>query len=268
MARNLQLILLEESNIYRVSDPNAGSGGIEAITHELCAAAWQLFQEIEAKGGAAAALDAGLIQKKVAEARAAREKNIATRKDLLTGTSEFANLHEAAATVLDVPKPALPARHAAAQAEALPRIRLAEPFEKLRDAAERAGENRPAVFLANLGMAADFTPRASFAKNFFEAGGVAALSNDGFMSADALAAAFKASDAKIACLCSSDELYGREAETAAKALKQSGAKAVYLAGRPGEHQAAWEKAGVNGFIYAGSDVLAALQQIHAILDLK
>jgi methylmalonyl-CoA mutase len=268
MARNLQLILLEESNIYRVSDPNAGSGAIEAITHELCAAAWQLFQEIEARGGAAAALDAGLIQKKIAEVRAAREKNIATRKDPLTGTSEFANLHEAAASVLDVPKPTPPARHAVAQAEVLPRIRLAAPFEKLRDATERAGKNRPTVFLANLGTPADFTPRASFAKNFFEAGGVAALSNDGFTSADALAAAFKASDAKIACLCSSDEIYGREAEAGAKALKQSCAKAVYLAGRPGEHQAAWEKAGINGFVYAGSNVLAALQQIHAILDLK
>ncbi len=51
LARNTQTILLEESNLYRVGDPAAGSGGIEALTSELCETAWKLFQEIEASGG-------------------------------------------------------------------------------------------------------------------------------------------------------------------------------------------------------------------------
>lgn len=267
MARNLQLILLEESNIHRVSDPNAGSGAIEALTGELCAAAWALFQEIEALGGAAEALFSGFVQSKVAQVREAREKDVAYRKDSLTGTSEFPNLHESPPAVLDVPKPSASLQKPAAWALAVPRIRLAEPFEQLRDAAERIGM-RTSVFLANLGTPADFTPRASFAKNFFEAGGIEALSNEGFTSTDALIAAFKKSGAVIACLCAPNEIYAREAEAAAKALKQAGAIAVYLAGRPGEHEAAWKKAGVTSFIYAGSDVLAALQQIHATLGLK
>jgi methylmalonyl-CoA mutase len=266
MARNLQLILLEESNLYRVGDPNAGSGAIETLTDELCAAAWKLFQEIEAGGGAAKALLSGFIQNKIEEVRRVREKNIATRKDPLTGTSEFPNLGEPAPAVLDVAKPAYPLQKPAVHSKTLPRIRLAEPFEALRDEAARAGT--PRVFLANLGTPADFTARASFAKNFFEAGGIEAKSNDGFASASEAASAFKTSGASIACLCSSDELYAREAEAAAKALKQAGAKAVYLAGRPGEHEAAFKKAGVDGFIFAGSDVLAALQQIHATLGLK
>lgn len=268
MARNLQLILLEESNIHRVSDPNAGSGAIETLTGELCAVAWKLFQEIEALGGAAESLFSGFVQSKVAQVREARAKNIARRKDPLTGTSEFLNLHESTPAVLDVPKPVSPLQKPAAWALAVPRIRLAEPFEQLRDAARHSGI-RSTVFLANLGAPADFTPRASFAKNFFEAGGIEALSNEGFTSADALAAAFKKSGASIACLCGSDEIYAREAEASARALKQAGAIAVYLAGRPGEHEAsAWKKAGIGGFIYAGSDVLAALQQIHATLGLK
>ena len=49
-------------------------------------------------------------------------------------------------------------------------------------------------------------------------------------------AAFKASGAKLACLCSSDKVYEREAATAAKALTAAGA-IVHLAGRPGEHEA-------------------------------
>ncbi len=96
VARNTQLILLEESNLAKVADPAAGSGGIEALTRQLCEAAWSQFQEIETAGGAAAALEQGLIQAKVAAVRAEREKNIARRKDALTGTSEFPNLKEAA----------------------------------------------------------------------------------------------------------------------------------------------------------------------------
>ena len=57
LARNTQLILLEESNLAKVADPAAGSGGIEDLTDKLCRAAWALFQEIEAAGGAAAALE-------------------------------------------------------------------------------------------------------------------------------------------------------------------------------------------------------------------
>jgi len=57
VARNTQLVLLEESNLAKVSDPAAGSGGIEALTRELCDAAWSLFQEVEKAGGVFAALE-------------------------------------------------------------------------------------------------------------------------------------------------------------------------------------------------------------------
>src|SRR3954469_14860331 len=209
IARNTQLILLEESNLARVSDPGAGSGGIEDLTDQLCAAAWTQFQATEKAGGVVAALRQGLIQKAVAATRAEREKNIARRKDALTGTSEFPNIHEAAAHVMDIaPRPARSAERPAFAA--LPRIRLAEPFEQLRDASDRALDSsgsRPKVFLANLGKLADFTARTLFAKNVFEAGGIEAATNDGFESRGAMIAAFKVSGTKLACLCSSDKVY-------------------------------------------------------------
>ena len=62
-ARNTQLVLLEESNLARVADPAAGSGAIEALTQQLCDAAWSIFQDIEKTGGAWAALQSGTIQK-------------------------------------------------------------------------------------------------------------------------------------------------------------------------------------------------------------
>ena len=99
VARNTQLVLLEESNLAKVSDPAAGSGGIEKLTQATVQAAWSLFQEIEKAGGVFAALEQGLIQSKVAATRKAREANVARRKDVLTGASEFPNLHESQVAV-------------------------------------------------------------------------------------------------------------------------------------------------------------------------
>jgi len=270
IARNTQLVLLEESNLAKVSDPTAGSGAIEDLTQQLCAAAWSLFQEIEEAGGTPAALERGLIQRKVAATRAEREKNIARRKDALTGTSEFPDIHEGAVHVMDVARHPAGAKSAPAF-PALPRIRLAEPFEALRDASDavlaKTGA-RPKVFLANLGKLSDFTARTLYAKNFFEAGGIEAVSNDGFANRDDMIAAFKASDAKLACLCSSDKVYAAEAAEAAKALKGAGAADIYLAGRPGELEAALKKAGVQDFIYVGCDVVATLTQAQTFLGGK
>jgi methylmalonyl-CoA mutase len=271
VARNTQLVLLEESHLAKVSDPTAGSGGIEDLTQQLCGAAWALFQEIEKAGGAAAALEQGLIQSKVAATRAEREKNVARRKDALTGTSEFPNIHEAAVHVEDVTPKAPPLPNQLTAFAALPRIRLAEPFENLRDASDRvlaATGSRPTVFLANLGKLSDFTARTLFAKNFFEAGGIEAATNDGFASRDDMIAAFRASGAKLVCLCSSDKVYAAEAADAAQALTSAGAAQIYLAGRPGELEAALRSAGVQVFIYVGCDVVAVLKAAHDILAVK
>ncbi len=94
VARNTQLILLEESNLDKVADPAAGAGGIEMLTNQLCANAWQLLQEIEKAGGIWSALEGNHVQHRVREVRTAREKNVARRKDVIIGTSEFANLSE------------------------------------------------------------------------------------------------------------------------------------------------------------------------------
>jgi len=154
--------------------------------------------------------------------------------------------------------------------DALPRIRLAEPFEALRDASDRVlakTGTRLKVFLANLGKLADFTARATFTKNFYEAGGIEAVTNDGFKSQADMIAAFKASGAKLACLCSSDKVYGSEAPGAAKALAAAGA-IVHLAGRPRENEQSWRQAGVKDFIYMGCDALSTLEAAHGSLGVK
>src|SRR6202521_191600 len=262
IARNTQLILLEETNLHRVADPGAGAGAIEDLTEKLAAAAWKLFQKTEKAGGLAAALASGLIQRAVAPVREARARDVAHRTEAITGTSEYPDLNEPPVAVLDVPRPAAPGIDPKVTVEALPRIRVAEPFERLRDAADAApaqGEP-PQISLGNPGTAADFGEQAMFAKSLFEAGGIAAISNDGFASVKEMAEAFKRSGASLACLCASDTRLAADGKTAARALKD--AELVFVAGRPKSAIVGAEPVG------AGTDALAALQRVHVTLGIK
>ena len=238
IARNTQLILLEESNLAKVADPAAGSGGIEDLTDELCGAAWALFQEIEAAGGAAAALENGLIQR---QGRRHPRRTRGSRR-AAQGCAHRHQRSSPISTKPDVqvlaPIPPSPRRAAPEQMfEPLPAIRLAEPFEALRDASDRMLARtgaRPKIFLANLGTLADFTARATFAKNFFEAGGIEAVNREQRQPPLPLHRAFKASGAPSpACARPTASTNGRR-PTAAEALKAAGARHIYLAGRPGE----------------------------------
>ena len=270
VARNTQLVLLEESNLAKVSDPAAGSGGIEALTRELCDAAWTLFQETEKAGGVFASLEQNLIQRRVAATRAVREDRLARRKEVLTGASEFPNLQEAQVAVLDArPVTLAPYGEAKLKFDALAPMRLAVPFERLRERSDeilKARGVRPKIFLANLGTPADFTARATFAKSFFETSGIEAVDTEGLTDPATLAKAFKASGARLACLCSSDKVYAAQASPAANALQTAGARHIYLAGRASEGEAALRAAGVGGFVFAGADALAILQEAYRLME--
>jgi methylmalonyl-CoA mutase len=276
-ARNTQLVLLEESNLSRVIDPAGGSWYVEALTEQLAGKAWALVQEIERQGGMLASLRAGQPQGLVAQSWALRLKNLATRRDPVTGVSEFPDLHEtprrpdrpdvgalvaAARARLGAPAPA------ASGIAPIPARRLAEPFEHLRDRSDailaRTGE-RPRVFLCNLGRLAEFTARAGFARNLFEAGGFEAVTSEPLASLEDAGHAFKASGAKLAAICSSDENYAVLAEGAARTLKAAHAARVYLMGRASEEQrAGWQAAGIDEFVYAGGNVLETLERAHAL----
>ena len=88
------------------------------------------------------------------------------------------------------------------------------------------------------------------------------------MTLPALATAFKAAGAALACLCSSDKVYDKEAAAAAQALKAAGARHIYLAGRPGEQEATLKTAGVQSFIYEGCDALATLKCAYDMLGVE
>jgi methylmalonyl-CoA mutase len=139
VARNTQWLLLAESHLTAVGDPAAGSGGLEALTDQLCAAAWQIFQDIEAQGGIATALERGTFQNAVAKVRKDREAALAARRDCLVGTTEYVLRDGTTAQVLaDAPTSADLVGQAIARQVVtmtpLQPFRLATPYEAQHDA--------------------------------------------------------------------------------------------------------------------------------------
>jgi methylmalonyl-CoA mutase len=313
IARNTALVLQEEARLNRVIDPAGGSWYLDWLTDQVAAKAWDIFQEVEREGGMLRAVQRGWVARQIDSAFAPRAKNLARRKEGITGVSEFPDigekpvarpapdrvvLREAAArrvaAVRCDPRQALarpfPAGgrtaalvEAAGQGAsfgqmaralgffdvwiAIPPLTphpFAEPFEELRDASDAwqaAHGRRPRVFLANMGPVAHHTARATYAKNFFEAGGFEVVSNDGFKDAGAAAQAFAASGASVAVICSSDKLYPDVVPQVAPKLKAAGTRSVVLAGNPGANEAAWRAAGVDRFIFMKCDVLGMLREM-------
>ena len=254
IARNTQLILQEESHLGRVTDPAGGAWAMEALAEDLAQAAWPLVQEIERAGGLPSALDQGLVQGWVAQTRAARTRDIAKRKTQLIGINIYANLDEVLPTTPFISATAAPA---APLAGAIPPMRLAQDFEALRD---RADSLSPKIFLATLGSLAKFSARAGFARNAFEAGGIRALGADtAYVDHAALITAFKASGARLVCLCGDDATYEAEATEVAAALKAAGAQQIWLAGK-------FQAATIDRNLFAGSDILAELTHAITLLE--
>jgi methylmalonyl-CoA mutase len=270
IARNTQLVLQEESAAARVIDPAHGSWYVERLTDDLAEAAWALFQEIEAKGGMAAALESGFIQDQIAHVAELRAGDIAHGRVELTGVSAFPRLGDDGVRV-EPHAPFDPVVPNGASVRPLAPRRLAEPFETLRDAADahlaRTGR-RPQVFLACLGDLAVHAARSTWMRNYLAAGGIEAVASAPLHTSAEAGTAFAASGARIACLCSSDQVYAELAEATAGALKQAGANTVLLAGRPKDQEAALRGAGVDAFIVAGGNAVATLTKLHSALGIR
>ncbi len=150
-----------------------------------------------------------------------------------------------------------------------PARRDAQGFEELRAASDTARDIagvRPSVFLANIGPLAAFTDRASWARNFFEAGGIGAIMGTGAGTTEEIAQEFRDSGASIACVCGRDEDYGALAG-AAEALRDAGADAVYVAGTPAtlDSLAPNDSRATRRLVYDGCDALGILREAHVIL---
>ena len=218
MARNTQLLLLEESHIGRVLDPAGGSFFVEDLTRQLAEQAWQHFRDIESRGGFVEALEIDFVTSSIASVAERRTDDIAHRRTRLTGVNEYANLAE----------PPLPRSALASSVR-----RYAAGFEALRDRSdsylERTG-SRPQVLLLPLGPLAEHNIRATFAVNLLASGGIGTV-NPGTVDAAGVAqAASDAGNPTVAVICGTDARYGTDASDVVDAARQAGVSQIYLAG--------------------------------------
>ncbi|QFZ24849.1 methylmalonyl-CoA mutase [Saccharothrix syringae] len=241
IARNTQSLLLEESRLAGVIDPAGGSWYVERLTDDLARAAWAWFREIEAAGGLPAAFD--LVADRIAGTWEKRRANLADRTDAITGVSEFPHLGEQ--PVVRPPAPEEPGG-------GLPRVRYAQAYEALRDAADASPE-RPRVFLATLGPVAAHTARASFAANLFQAGGIETPDAGPTRTAEDVVERFRASGARVACLCGSEAGYAELAAPVARALRDAGAERVLLAGKKSDAE-------IDEYVFTGCRALDVLER--------
>ena len=224
MARNIQLLLLEESHVGRILDPAGGSWFVEDLTDQLANQAWQSFQTIEQHGGFVDAHDH--IAGQIAEIAARRADDIAHRKTAITGVNEYPNLAE----------PALPQSDSSYSPLAAGKlIRYAAQFEALRDRSDaylaRTG-SRPRALLLPLGPLAEHNIRTTFASNLLASGGIEAV-NPGTVDADGVAKAVTdAGSPAVVVLCGTDTRYGTEASGVVEAAHTAGVSHVCLAGPP------------------------------------
>ena len=232
MARNTQLLLLEESHVGRVLDPAGGSWHVEDLTRNLAEQAWKHFQDVESRGGFVEARD--YVATEIGQVRDRRGDDIAHRRTALTGVNEYPNLAEA-------PLPVQPDTSAVA--------RYAAGFEKLRDRSDAylaATGARPKALLLPLGPLAEHNIRTTFATNLLASGGIEAVA-DGAGSFD------------VAVICGTDARYATEASDAVDGARKAGVSHVLLAGP--EKSVAEANSKPDGYLTAKIDAVSALSDL-------
>lgn len=102
IARNTQILLQQESGTTRIIDPWGGSYYVERLTAELAAKAWGHIREVEALGGMAKAIEAGIPKLRIEEAAAKTQARIDGNQQAIIGVNVFKPTNEASIDVLKV----------------------------------------------------------------------------------------------------------------------------------------------------------------------
>lgn len=245
IARNQQLILQHEVGLSRTIDPAGGSYYVEYLTDWLARQSWVIFQEVEKQGGLFNGLQAGYVQEQIAQVAAQRIANIEKRKDVLVGINMYPNLTET-----PIASVGQPGEIEATNIRSLRPIRLAEPYETLRQNAaayhQRTGA-KSYIFLANLGS---YRARADFTTGFFEVGGFEVINKGRFNSPEEAAQAALDSNASVVVICSTDDNYPQIVPPLVSQIKtHKPDMVVILAGYPQDQIEVHRASGVDEFIH-------------------
>ena len=251
IARNVELLLKHESHFDQVVDPAGGSYYVENLTQSIAAEAWKLFLEIEEKGGYTEAYKSGMIVERVKASAAAKDKNIATRRQALLGANQYPNFTEVAGKEITADAVTRPT----AEGNVLVPYRGAMAFEEMRLHVDRAGKS-PKAFMLTCGNLAMARARAQFSCNFFACAGIRVIDNTFFKSVEEGVEAALASKAEIVVVCSSDDDY---AEVAPKVKELLAGRAILVVAGAPACTPELEAQGITNFINVKSNVLETLK---------
>lgn len=274
LARNQQILLKEESNFDKVTDPAAGSYYVETLTKSFINNAWNQFLMVVEKGGFIKCFKENFIQDIITETSEKRNKNVAIRRESFVGVNQYPNISE---TIDFVPETLLETDEdiedieeesgcgcciSGDQFKLLEPYRGPECFERLRLETElytKESGKRPTVFLFTYGNLGMRIARAGFATNFFGCAGFDIINNNGFSSVEVGIEAAKASKAEITVICSSDEEYATIAPPIYDGLKDD--CIVVVAGNPKDSIDMLKEKGIEHFIHVRTNLLETLTEI-------
>ena len=256
ISRNISSILKEEAYFDKVSDAAAGSYYIETLTGRLVSAAWQLFMEVEEKGGFSRAFEKGFIQDELKRVRQQKLQDISTRKQKLVGINAYAmpeeKLTKANTSISN-----------AGQEQLLSPQRRGAAYEKLRlrtEAYLAAGHERPLVLLLQFGDAAMSRARAAFASDLLRCAGFATEEVRAQPQSSQLHQVLQEQRASIIVCCASDADYESQVPDLADYVRKFFNGLVLVAGRPDSMKEVKNSA-IDGFIHLKSDALDILSEL-------
>lgn len=244
IARNVSLVLKEETNVLKITDPAGGSYFIESLTADFVKEAWALFLEIEAAGGMDAYAASGKLAEALEVSYQARIKAAQTRKQSVIGTNIYAN----PADVLE--------------SETNPLFadvkRISIPFEQLR--AQMTAANVKTGILA-LGSLKSSKPRADFVSGFLNTVGLVPEKSEPVATVEEALAWLNTTEAKYVVIAGNDDTT-KELVPAILAKKPANV-IVDVAGKFKDEEEAWLANGLNGFIFAGQNIIEKLNSVFA-----
>ena len=251
IARNVQLLLKNESHFDNVVDPAGGSYYIENLTASIAEQAWNLFKEVENRGGYIAAFREGFIPDAVKASAEAKDNAVATRRIVLLGTNQYPNFNETADKAIT----AETVTPAACEGKVLRPYRGGMAFEQLRLTVDRS-DKAPRAFMLTCGTLSMARARSQFACNFFACAGIRVVDNTFLQSVEEGAEAAVKWGPEIVVICAADDDY---ATLAPKAKELLGDKAIFVVAGAPASQPELEAQGITRFISVRSNVLETLK---------
>ena len=241
-ARNVQLVIKEETLVNKVIDPAGGSSFVETLTKELVEKAWKLFVEIDSAGGYKAYIASDEFGKRLEERRIIHAEGASKGTKSLVGTNVYADL---SASALE--------GEGGIEVEG----RFAEPFEKLR---AHFTKQQPSTVLVTFGELREFKPRVDFVNGFLATGGIHSEISPAFTSAAEAIEWLEKERPDYVIICATNPMIEANIEELLAGLPEGITLDI-----AGKYETAlsdkWLGAGLNGFIFNGQDKIAKLKEI-------